>query len=130
MLPKNESVLNILVHILEQFHRFSLGLLEAYSLSRICKIVLKYRYPKMFSTSTVLNWFHLQTTRNLVDNQKCQTGFRPLCNKIRFLEIFFVQKGNKCCIVGFCNKHGSRNTYLGTYLPIQRKLSQTLCYAH
>ena len=37
----------------------------------------------MFSTD-----FILRQQENLVDNQKCQAGFRPLCNKIllSFLE--------------------------------------------
>ena len=36
-------------------------------------------YPKMFSTD-----FIFRQQENLVDNQKCQAGFRPLCNKILF----------------------------------------------
>ena len=54
--------------------------LEAYSLSKIYKIVLEYMYPKMFSTD-----FIFRQQENLVDNQKCQAGFRPLCNKIPLL---------------------------------------------
>ena len=34
----------------------------------------------MFSTD-----FNFRQQENLVDNQKCQAGFRPLCNKILFL---------------------------------------------
>ena len=34
----------------------------------------------MFSTD-----FIFRQQENLVDNQKCQSGFRPLCNKIRCL---------------------------------------------
>ena len=34
----------------------------------------------MFSTD-----FIFRQQENLVDNQKCQAGFRPLCNKILFL---------------------------------------------
>ena len=34
----------------------------------------------MFSTN-----FIFRQQENLVDNQKCQAGFRPLCNKILFL---------------------------------------------
>ena len=34
-------------------------------------------YPKMFSTD-----FVFRQQENLVDNQKCQAGLRPLCNKI------------------------------------------------
>ena len=33
----------------------------------------------MFST-----YFIFRQLENLVDNQKCQAGFRPLCNKILF----------------------------------------------
>ena len=36
-------------------------------------------YPKMFSTD-----FIFRQQENLVDNQKCQAGFRPLFNKILF----------------------------------------------
>ena len=61
LLPKNESILNILVYFLEQLQRFS-GI-----------------HPKMFSTD-----FIFRQQENLVDNQKCQAGFRPLCNKIPF----------------------------------------------
>ena len=38
----------------------------------------------MFSTD-----FIFRQQENLVDNQKCQAGFRPLCNKIL---LFFVEK--------------------------------------
>ena len=34
----------------------------------------------MFSTD-----FIFRQQENLVDNQKCQAGFRPLCNKILFM---------------------------------------------
>ena len=34
----------------------------------------------MFSTN-----FIFRQQENLVDNQKCQAGFRPLCNKIPFV---------------------------------------------
>ena len=34
----------------------------------------------MFSTD-----FNFRQQENLVDNQKCQAGFRPLCNKILLL---------------------------------------------
>ena len=34
----------------------------------------------MFSTDFIFG-----QQENLVDNQKCQAGFRPLCNKILFL---------------------------------------------
>ena len=36
----------------------------------------------MFSTD-----FIFRQQENLVDNQKCQAGFRPLCNKILFLPL-------------------------------------------
>ena len=55
LLPKNESVLNILVCFLEQFQIFSRGLQT---------LVLQY---KMFSTD-----FIFRQQENLVDNQKCQ----------------------------------------------------------
>ena len=34
-------------------------------------------YPKMFSTD-----FIFRQQENLVDDQKCQAGFKPLCNKM------------------------------------------------
>ena len=37
-------------------------------------------YPKVFSTD-----FIFRQQENLVDNQKCQAEFRPLCNKILIL---------------------------------------------
>ena len=37
----------------------------------------------MFSTD-----FIFRQQENLVDNQKCQAGFRPICNKILFLVLF------------------------------------------
>ena len=58
-----KSVLKIFGYFLEQFHRFSRG----------------WIYPKMFSTD-----FIFRQQENLVDNQKCQARFRPLCNKILF----------------------------------------------
>ena len=36
----------------------------------------------MFSTD-----FIFRQQENLVDNQKCQAGFRPLCNKILLINI-------------------------------------------
>ena len=39
----------------------------------------------MFSTD-----FIFRQQENFVDNQKCQAGFRPLCNKILFLYIFLI----------------------------------------
>ena len=44
----------------------------------------------MFSTD-----FIFRQQENLVDNQKCQAGFRPLCNKILFHEIFENPSGKK-----------------------------------
>ena len=64
----------------------------------------------MFSTD-----FIFRQQENLVDNQKCQAGFRPLCNKILFLGLcvqanlpetspFFV------CPIGF-GEHLFSNVY-------------------
>ena len=39
----------------------------------------------MFSTD-----FIFRQQENLVDNQKCQAGFRPLCNKI-LMTVLFVR---------------------------------------
>ena len=69
-----KSVENILGYIQEQFYRFSRGCKPRENCSRI--------YPEMFSTN-----FIFRQQENLVDNQKCQAGFRPLCNKIPLLEI-------------------------------------------
>ena len=52
------------------------------------KNFLEYTYPKMFSTD-----FIFRQQENIVDNQKCQAGFRPLCNKI-LLWIFFIRSEN------------------------------------
>ena len=41
----------------------------------------------MFSTD-----FIFRQQENLVDNQKCQAGFRPLCNKIIPFQDFFKNK--------------------------------------
>ena len=38
----------------------------------------------MFSTD-----FVFRQPENIVDNQKCQAGFRPLCNKILFLGLSY-----------------------------------------
>ena len=38
----------------------------------------------MFSTD-----FIFRQQENLVDNQKCQAGFRPLCNKIPFFFCYY-----------------------------------------
>ena len=59
----------------------------------------------MFSTD-----FIFRQQENLVDNQKCQAGFRPQCNKILFLLIdgdfclfllFSVLKFSNCDLT-FC----------------------------
>ena len=43
----------------------------------------------MFTTD-----FIFRQQENLVDNQKCQAGFRPLCNKILFLDLFCTEIEN------------------------------------
>ena len=57
------------------FSVFSLTISEIFS-----RLTASQIYPKMFSTD-----FIFRQQENLVDNQKCQAGFRPLCNKILFL---------------------------------------------
>ena len=42
--------------------------------------------------------FIFRQQENLVDNQKCQAGFRPLCNKILFLITYVKIKDQKPCI--------------------------------
>jgi hypothetical protein len=44
----------------------------------------------MFSTD-----FIFRQQENLVDNQKCQAGFRPLCNKILFLSRWNLTKKSR-----------------------------------
>ena len=61
-------LLKILVYFLEQFQRFSWGLQPLKNLLNCSRI-----YPKMFSTE-----FIFRQQENLVNNQKCQAGFRPL----------------------------------------------------
>ena len=48
----------------------------------------------MFSTD-----FIFRQKENLVDNQKCKAGFRPLCNKILFPPRRSVKFDNICTIV-------------------------------
>ena len=43
----------------------------------------------MFSTD-----FIFRQQENLVDNQKCQAGFRPLCNKILLICNWFMGSGS------------------------------------
>ena len=56
----------------------------------------------MFSTD-----FIFRQQENLVDNQKCQAGFRPLCNKILFLTIGQNNFENKIPI--FCSVQSQEN---------------------
>ena len=50
--------------------------------------------------------FIFRQQENLVDNQKCQAGFRPLCNKILFLlgkvhreiPVFITGMGLQCTV--------------------------------
>ena len=90
MFPKNESALNILVYFL--------GQLQASTASRI--------YPKMFSTD-----FIFKQQENFVDNQKCQAGFRPLCNKILFTPLnTFKNLKKKCKNVNFSSSDDNDET--------------------
>ena len=73
LLPEKwNQFFRILGYFLEQFQRFSWGLQPLENLWNCSQI-----YPKIFSTD-----FIFRQQENLVDNQKCQAGFRPLCNKI------------------------------------------------
>ena len=49
----------------------------------------------MFSTD-----FIFRQQENLVDNQKCQAGFRPLCNKILlyFYRYNFLKNLDNCAV--------------------------------
>ena len=58
--------------------------LESHSLSKICKIVLQYALKFIF-----------RQQENLVDDQKCQAGFRPLCNKILLLTGMLIASKSK-----------------------------------
>ena len=53
----------------------------------------------MFSTD-----FIFRQQENLVDNQKCQSGFRPLCNKI----LFFIENKNAIKLEFFPGRCHSR----------------------
>ena len=70
LLPKNESVLNILDYFLEQFQNF----LKVYSLSKICKVVL---------------WFILQTTRKSCSQPKMSDWARTYLQTPLGLPEFF-----------------------------------------
>ena len=48
----------------------------------------------MFSTD-----FIFRQQENLVDNQKCQAGFRPLCNKVPFLRVQIKRLIILCALV-------------------------------
>ena len=60
----------------------------------------------MFSTD-----FIFRQQENLVDNQKCQAGFRPLCNKILLLsckgDMIASQENN--CYIKFVQQHLKRH---------------------
>ena len=58
----------------EHFRVFSWTISKIFSRLTASRI-----YPKMFSTDYIF-----RQQENLVDNQKCQAGFRPLCKKILF----------------------------------------------
>ena len=51
-------------------------------------------HSKLFlkNPQNVLNKFQFQTTKNLVDNQFGQAGFRPLCNKIPWFDSDYKNK--------------------------------------
>jgi hypothetical protein len=75
LLPENEISFKHFNVFFEKFQRFSRGLQSLENLSNCSRI-----YSKMFLTD-----FIFRQQENLVANQKCQAGFRPLCNKILFL---------------------------------------------
>ena len=69
---KMKSVLNILGYFLELFERFSWGLKPLKNLQTCIRIC-----PKLMSTDFIFIQQEI-----FVNNQNCQAGFRPLCNKI------------------------------------------------
>ena len=58
---------------------------------KILVYVFSRIHPKMFSTD-----FIFRQQENLIDNQKCQTGFRPLGNKIlsKYFDIYVGESSN------------------------------------
>ena len=36
----------------------------------------------------ILNWFHFKTTEKLAENKNCPAEFRPICNKVQFVNSF------------------------------------------
>ena len=64
----------------------------------------------MFSTD-----FIFRQQENLVDNQKCQAGFRPLCNKIPFLYFLICLDHVRSKTIQIARKQAKmENLYVGT----------------
>ena len=72
----------------------------------------------MFSTN-----FIFRQQENLVDNQKCQAGFRPLCNKIPLRGSYFMLQ--ICHAKGFKMIH-IRSLFLNFYLRYSLKCLKIL----
>ena len=53
----------------------------------------------MFSTDFIFK------QENFVDNQKCQAGFRPLCNKILAPTLYQIGKGSFVASSYFCTHY-------------------------
>ena len=94
------------MYFLEQFQRFSRGIQPLENQQNCSRI-----YTKIFSTD-----FIFRQQENLVDNQKCQAGFRPLCNKILLWFACFQRKSS--ISTALCT--------LSTiaFLPTQRRIFQ------
>ena len=65
----------------------------------------------MFSTD-----FIFRQQENLVDNQKCLAGFRPLCNKILFLlAVRHISSHDGSSNISYVKTTRHRNTYLCSF---------------
>ena len=51
------------------------------------------------------NWIDIQNqfsmSKKIVDNQKCQAGFRPLCNKILFQHTYFKKSPKYVSLINY-----------------------------
>ena len=75
----------------------------------------------MFSTD-----FIFRQQENLVDNQKCQAGFRPLCNKI-LLRVSSKQIERTPCST-YCKKIILKCKHKGNLLDCLGKHGKLICF--
>ena len=77
----------------------------------------------MFSTD-----FIFRQQENLVDNQECQAGFRPLCNKILFILVCFWADWAVACQVSTILLKSP--TFEGFYHILMGKTNKKLEFLH